>query len=61
MFALAMAVSLLGPAAAQAGLDCDVTPNDPRCAAGVPLPSSLMLIVSGVAGLAGVGWWIRRK
>jgi hypothetical protein len=27
----------------------------------VPLPSSLALLASGIAGLAGVSWWLRRK
>jgi PEP-CTERM motif len=27
----------------------------------VPLPSSLMLLTTGVVGLAGASWWIRRK
>ncbi|HXG05144.1 MAG TPA: hypothetical protein VNO23_17240 [Candidatus Binatia bacterium] len=27
----------------------------------VPLPGSLVLLGAGVAGLAGVSWWLRRK
>ena len=27
----------------------------------VPLPGSLALIVTGVAGLVGASWWLRRK
>ena len=27
----------------------------------VPLPDSLVLIVSGVAGMVGVSWWVRRN
>ena len=27
----------------------------------VPLPGSLMLLATGVAGVAAVGWWMRKK
>jgi hypothetical protein len=27
----------------------------------LPLPGSLVLLSSGVAGLAGLSWWLRRK
>lgn len=27
----------------------------------VPAPGSLALLVTGVAGLAGIAWWTRRK
>ena len=27
----------------------------------VPLPGSLLLVITGAAGLAAGGWWIRRK
>ena len=27
----------------------------------VPLPGSLALLVTGVVGLAGASWWLRRK
>ena len=27
----------------------------------IPLPGSLALLVTGVVGLAGASWWLRRK
>jgi hypothetical protein len=27
----------------------------------VPLPGSLSLLVTGIVGLAGASWWLRRK
>jgi hypothetical protein len=48
-------------AAAVAFIVVNVTPALAGIDAKVPVPGSLVLLASGVAGLIAAGWWTRKK
>jgi hypothetical protein len=49
-------LAVLGLAAASTAYATGIGPTHP-----IPFPGSLTLLSSGVAVLAGVAWWLRRK